>query len=219
MTSVAGNHRMTACEVEPLRVDQAFTQDDRWEWRSFDFQPQLWHDAVRDAVRIATHTLTAETYFLSAQTTSSVKLRDDCLEVKRLIGTGEYGMELRRRERGREFPLSVHAVACLFDAWRQPVPAVHPVFPTPEHLFAHIAQQLPDIRVVTVRKWRRMYGSHGCEIDWTRVLISGQLLDSLSVTGPDARTLRGALRALHLERSAAVRSNAAEFMRIVGALR
>jgi len=219
MTSVVGNHRITPCEVAPLPANFAPEQDDRWEWRSFDFQPQIWHDAVRDAVRTGTHTLTAETYFLSGQSTSSVKLRDDCLEVKRLIGTGEYGMELRRRDRVRVFPISVHAAAGLFDAWMQPLPAACAGFGTPEHLLSYIAQQVPDMRVVTVRKWRRVYRIHECEVDWTRVLISGQLLDSLSVTGPDARKLRGTLRALHLERSAAVRSNAAEFMRIVGALR
>jgi hypothetical protein len=219
MASVAGNHRIDLRETEPLPANFAFEPDGRWEWRSFDFQPQIWHDAVRDAVRIATHTLTAETCFLAGQSSSSVKLRDGRLDVKRLSRTGEYGMELRRPERAREFPLAARAVAGLFDEWKRPLRASCRGFLAPEDLISYVAQRVPHVRIVPVRKWRRVYRTSGCDVEWASALISGQLLESLSLASGDARTLRDTLRALHVDRSAAVRSNAAEFMRIVGLLR
>ena len=188
----------------------------RWTWCSFDHQPQLWNDAVRGAERVADRALIGETYLASEQSTSSVKLRDDHVEVKRLVCSSDDGLQLWHQRPPYLFPLVARDVAELLEDLKAPRPTVAPVLPTPEHLLSYILRAVPGTRPISVRKWVRMYRIQHCEVERSTVLVGGHLLDTLKFTATDAGALRDALRASRLDTGWNNASCVAGFLRRTG---
>ena len=186
---------------EPAPAVSAPAPAPRWEWRSFDYRPELWEEVLRGAVASGPGAPTAETYFLTRQSASNVKLRGERVEVKQLLETDAAGLELWRPVLKAAFPLAPDVLAELCDYWRRPRPDVCPPLPTPEHLLSFLARQAPDVRVIPLRKWRRAYRLEECIAERATVLVEGGPLETLSLEHADPVLLHAALRTLHLDQA------------------
>ena len=200
MSSADAEDAIVLPESEPTTPAAAPEPSPRWEWRSFDYRPQLWQEALRGAAAAGSGALTAETYLLTRQSTSNVKLRDDRVEVKRLLQTDGAGLEQWRPVLKAAFPLAPNVLAELCDHWQRPRPDVCPLLPTSEHLLSFLARQAPDVRVIPLRKWRRAYRLHECTAERATVLVDGGLLETLSLEQADPALLLAALQTLHLDK-------------------
>lgn len=175
------------------------TQLPLWEWRTFDYQPSLWQEAMHDAVRTVPLVMTAETYLPTRQSPCNVKLRGELLDVKQLVRTNVEGLELWEPILRSEFPLAPSLLPQLCGLWQSPCPDVCPQVPTPEHLLSFVSHSMPDVRIVPLRKWRRRIRLHDCDGERVTILVEGKLLECLSLEHSDSATLLAALKALHLD--------------------
>lgn len=196
-SSAARNTSLTGTLRVPLVPDDGSAG--AWEWRTFDYQPRLWRDALHHGVRLGPGFVTAETYLLAGQSPANVKLRNDRVEVKQPIETGRSGVERWTPLGTQMFPLTRNAMNLLCDAWRRPRVNVHPSLLTPADLVSYLCSHAPDVRVVPLRKWRRAYRVHGCMVERTTVLVGGAVFESLSFAHPDAEALNAALQCLYLK--------------------
>ncbi len=172
----------------------------RWEWRTFDYQPQRWQEVLSGGVRSNEGSLRSETYLITPQCPSDVKLRDGVVEVKHLVMTDPDGLERWRLLHSEGFPMTPDVVAALCHVWQCDNDIPEAALPTAEHLFAVLARHATGVRIVPARKWRRSYQIHGCAAERATVLAGGALLETLSLEHEDPAALRRALRLLRLDR-------------------
>lgn len=171
-----------------------------WEWRSFDCQPRLWREALREAVPTASGSLTSAIHLLTRQSPGTVKLRDGRVEVKQLLPTNETGLELWQSVMNEGFPLAPGILAELCRVWQRPPPEANPTLPTAEHLLSFVSRSAPDVCIIPIREWRRTYRLQDCVAERVTVLVDWWLLETLSLAHTDLATLRAALRAVQLDR-------------------
>lgn len=215
MPTASMQHNASAQDAAPACKSAGDATVLAWEWRSFDYQPQLWRAALLRGVRTGPGTMTAETYLLAGRSPDSVKLRNDRVEVKQVAHTDPAGLEQWNPVVSERFPLARSAMGMLCDAWRRPRVDVHPALLTSAELVSYLYSHMPDVRVIPLRKWRRGYRVHGCIVERTTVLVGGTVLESFSMAHEDAATLVNVIRSLHLavERNT---SYVAELKQLVG---
>jgi hypothetical protein len=190
--------------MEPTPTDRATRPGapavSRWEWRTFDYQPQRWQEVLRNGVRSTAGSLRTETYLITPETRYDVTIRDDRIEARELVGSDHSGLEMWRATITAPFPLASGVLAELCAMWRCPEEVDHPNLPTPEHLLAFLQRHMPEVTIVPCRKWRRAYRIHGCRAERATVLAGGELLETLSLEHEDPDVLLEALRNVRLDR-------------------
>jgi hypothetical protein len=215
MPTASMQHNANTEDSAPICVATGAAPSLAWEWRSFDYQPQLWRAALLRGVRTGPGSMTAETYLLAGRSPDSVKLRSDRVEVKQPLHTDSAGLQRWNPVVSAMFPLTRGTMDMLFHAWRRPGVDVLPPLITPTDLVSYLYSHAPDVRVIPLRKWRRAFRVRGCAVERTTVLVGGAVLESFSIAHEDAATLEYVVRSLHLplERNT---SYVAELKRLVG---
>lgn len=172
----------------------------RWEWRCFAPSLTLLADAVSppaDAVPRESE----ETYILdlTGPIAESVKIRDQVLDVKRLLQTDSDGLELWQPVLKARFPLSRKDVVAVFGAWMPPPPASTREFYTFEQLLEDVITPRPALRVVEVHKSRRGFTFSGCLAELAQMRAGSVSVQSFALEHKDPRRLLAALQALGLD--------------------
>jgi|CXWL01.1.fsa_nt_gi hypothetical protein len=189
------NHQAVMLDEPKLPVANAHP---RWVWRSFDYQPRRWHEVLRDALPTQPGRMLSETYLLTRQSMNLVKLRQDRVDVKRLLTAEASGLERWQPVRDAVMPLAPEVVADLCALWQCEAPPACPTVGSPDELYAFLSRHLRDVQVLPARIWRRDYHLHDCMVQRATMLVGGTVLEMLAFEHQDLATLRAALRAVRL---------------------
>ncbi len=185
----------------------------RWEWRTF----------VPGALPLRDDLLTwagapeasrDETYLLSACSEHNVKVRNQCLEIKRLERRTS-GLELWIPVLRAAFPVGMRVLDRVYEAWgvREPVPRQTRY--TLAELELEIVAPAATLRAVLVTKRRTRIECGECHGELVELLVQGERWQSVAFEDPDPARVLDAVRHLALARFANT-SYPAALKRIVG---
>jgi hypothetical protein len=165
----------------------------RWEWRIFGA------DLTALEARLGSPTSlprrSDEIYLLNALTPHSAKIRDQTLEVKRLLRVDD-GLELWAPAFCSAFPLSAERLAAAATALALPLNrSGHDSYDEARFL-EEIVAPCPALRPVAVRKSRLRFSFHDCAAEFVRLQIGAAPMESVALESEDERRLTRALRAL-----------------------
>lgn len=168
----------------------------RWEWRGFgaDF------DRADDVLRPLDPERTGrsdEQYVLSRYGDASVKVRDDKMDVKRLIDVDEHGLELWAPTMKADFPLSVEEVGETLQALGLEVDDPSPAATLGDLLTSAIADR-DALRVVDVHKQRTHYRVGECMVESTEITADGTTTRTVTAESPDPAEVLDTLAQLGL---------------------
>ncbi len=124
-----------------------------------------------------------ETYIISAMPDINVKIRDEALDVKQLIGT-ERDFQLWTPILKQTLPVSaaiIDEVVRLLGA--DPLPRTEA--PREAREFTRLVADHPDLAVVGVAKRRHGYTVDGCILEFAEVTMDGVRVDSVAVEADD----------------------------------
>ncbi|MES2304332.1 MAG: hypothetical protein V4558_02455 [Gemmatimonadota bacterium] len=188
-----------SCAIpEPAACTYAPEPPLRWEWRTFDFQPERWARLLRQVELTPATAPSHETYLLTPRSPDNVKIREGRVEVKRLLRTSPAGLELWRPALKAEFPLDPDTVLALCHAWRCEQPETIPTIATPDALITWVTRALPEVRVIPIRKIRRRFRLGACEGESVTLDSGNARLESLALEHHDPAVLNEALAELQL---------------------
>ena len=169
----------------------------RWEWRAFG-------DAVADAARrMAAVEPEAvqesdEVYVLSDRGGDTVKVRGGLLDVKRLVGVDEHGLEQWTPALKVELPVPAGDVADALAGARASAPKLERSVYTLEQLRDEVVVPSADLLAVDVRKTRRRYPIEGAMAELTDVRADGRETQTVAVESEDPARVLAALQELGL---------------------
>ncbi|CAN2535266.1 hypothetical+protein [Methylocapsa aurea] len=165
----------------------------RWEWRIFGADLAALEAKLGPPTCLPRRS--DEIYLLNALTPHSAKIRDQALEVKRLLRVDD-GLELWAPAFHSAFPLSTERLAAAAAALALPLNRVgHAAYDTARFL-DEIVAPCPALRAVAVRKSRLRFAFHDCAAEFVRLQIGPAPMESVSLESEDERRLAEALRAL-----------------------
>lgn len=170
----------------------------RWEWRTFDYQPERWAHLLHQVELLPSPAPAEEVWFLTPASPDIVKITHGRIEARRLLRTSASGLELWQPSLTADFPLQSDTVMALCDAWRCDRPARAPTVLDAAALLGWIDRALPQVRVLPVRKLRRRFRLLHCEGEWVTFETEAGQLESLSLEHHDPAIVHGALVALRL---------------------
>lgn len=171
----------------------------RWEWRCF--APSLTTLAQAAALPAdAAPRDSDETYVLdlSGRLAQNVKVRDEMLDVKRLLRIDAAGLELWEPVLKARFPLGRKDVAAAFGPCLPPVGLTRDAY-TLERLIEDIVAPQPALRVVELHKSRRAFSFAGCLAELAQITARSVSLESFALEHEDAQRLLAALQTLGLD--------------------
>jgi hypothetical protein len=165
----------------------------RWEWRIFGA------DLAALEARLGSPTSlprrSDEIYLLNALTPHSAKIRDEALEVKRLLRVDD-GLELWEPAFSARFPLTAERLAMAAAALALPPNGLHRPCYDEDRFLAEIIAPCPALRPVAVRKSRLRFCFRGCAAEFVRLQIGPAPMESVALESEDERRLAEALQAL-----------------------
>jgi len=168
----------------------------RWEWRSFGR-----HFGEADA-RLAQLTPTgvqeSDEIYLLSPAGGNVKIRDALMDIKELRELNADRLEQWTPVMKASFPLPAAAVAKVFDALQQPVPAALRADCTLDQLLGQFAAPGSAVRVVKVHKRRTRYTVDACMAELSEVVANGKPTRTLAIESADAVGVMRAVRQLGL---------------------
>ena len=165
--------------------------DAHWEWRIFRDTVPLPGRAVVEPVE----PVVEETYFLSARSSFSVKIRADHLEIRRLERVDIHGFEQWRMIHDFSFPLSPAGVATVCVNLGVPGPEL--TQPVDAAALRDIMMALaPTVVVVPVLKVRTPFQFGGCRGEHVSLTIGAVRREMLALEGNDPVRLRTAVESL-----------------------
>jgi exopolyphosphatase/guanosine-5'-triphosphate,3'-diphosphate pyrophosphatase len=169
----------------------------RWEWRTFgeDFGAADAHFATLAPERVET---SDELYLLSPATDASAKLRDGLVDAKRMLNTGDGGLEQWTPVFKLAFPLSAADVAAVLGLLRVGSAAPASGADTPAALRA-LADTHSDLLAVAVHKHRRRFTLGGCMAEVTKLSTDAGDIRSIAVESTDASAVTAVVRELGLQ--------------------
>src|SRR5690349_11338500 len=138
----------------------------RWEWRTFgEVEP-----AAQALAPHAPHSVhdSDEVYVLSVGSDASVKVRDELMDVKRLLQVGDDGLELWRPVLKAAFPLAAHDAATMFAALEVDLELAKASY-TPQDLVADVIDPDPRLLAARVHKRRARYVIDECMVELTEI--------------------------------------------------
>ena len=175
----------------------------RWEWRCF--APSL--AALECALHIADDASPSEsneTYILALTgfVVDNVKIRDDVLEVKRLLQTDANGLEQWEPVLKARFPISREDVdAALAGLALSPAASPRGSFTVVQFL-DEIVEPCPDFRAVKVHKSRSHLTVNECSAELVQLSAASVALQSFALEHEDPGHVLRALRSLGLDSQA-----------------
>ena len=155
----------------------------RWEWRTFG----AGLDDTERLLGAMTSEKTQESdevYLLSVHNDTSVKLRDDQLDVKKLQEVSADDLELWKPIMKADFPLSVDDATTVFNALSHPVSTLERADYTLEQ-FAELIERDPGLCVVGVHKTRTHYLVDECMVEKTVLATKHGSVHTIAIESPD----------------------------------
>jgi exopolyphosphatase/guanosine-5'-triphosphate,3'-diphosphate pyrophosphatase len=170
----------------------------RWEWRGFgdQFGPAEAAWAAQPPERVQE---SDEVYLLSSVGTDAVKIRDDLMDVKRLLAVNEDGLEQWVPVMKGDFPLPAGQVEAVFEALGVRVSSrLARTAYTLEELLEEVVAPNPDVRAVDVHKRRERHTVGGCMAEQTEVRSGPDSTRTVAIESEDAAQVIAAVRELGL---------------------
>jgi len=165
----------------------------RWEWRIFGADLTALEAKLGSPTSLPRRS--DEIYLLNALTPHSAKIRDEALEVKRLLRVDD-GLELWAPAFDAPFPLTAERLRAAAAALALPLNCLDRASYDEECFLAEIVAPCPALRPVAVRKSRLRFSFHGCAAEFVRLQIGPAPMDSVALESEDEQRLAEALRAL-----------------------
>jgi exopolyphosphatase / guanosine-5'-triphosphate,3'-diphosphate pyrophosphatase len=171
----------------------------RWEWRCF--APAL--AALAEAAAVPADAAprdSDETYILdlTGRSAENVKIREDVLDVKRLLRTDFGGLELWAPVVKAPFPLAREDVGVVFAPWLPPAALARASY-TFRQLVEAIEAAHASLRIVAVHKSRRGFTFAGCLAELAQIKAGPASVESFSLEHEEPQRLLAALATLGLE--------------------
>jgi exopolyphosphatase/guanosine-5'-triphosphate,3'-diphosphate pyrophosphatase len=168
----------------------------RWEWRTF---------AELDAAEARLAALTpervqdsAEVYLLSTFSDTSVKLRDELVDVKRLQRVNADGLELWMPVMKTAFPLSDDEAETVLDALAVSGSPLDRAFYTREDFANELVRHDSHLLALPVRKRRAHYTVDECMVELTDIETSSGAVRTIAIESPDPALVRSTIDRLGL---------------------
>ncbi|WP_036292968.1 hypothetical protein [Methylosinus sp. PW1] len=167
----------------------------RWEWRIFGADLAALESRLGSPTSLPRRS--DETYLLNALTPHSAKIRDEALEVKRLLRVDD-GLELWEPAFRAPFPVTAEDLAAAAAALALPLPLsrLDRAAYGEARFLAEIVAPCPALRAVAVRKSRLRFSFRGCAAEFVRMQIGSAPMESVALESEDERRLAEALAAL-----------------------
>lgn len=165
----------------------------RWEWRIFGADLAALEAKLGPPTSVPRRS--DETYLLNALTPHSAKIRDQALEVKRLLRVDE-GLELWAPAFRQTFPLATARLAEAAAAMALPATHLGDGSYDEKRFLSEVVAPCPALRPVLVRKSRIRFNFLGCAAELVRVQIGPAPIESVALESEDETRLAEALRAL-----------------------
>jgi exopolyphosphatase / guanosine-5'-triphosphate,3'-diphosphate pyrophosphatase len=163
----------------------------RWEWRIFGPAERLFDSLEPDSVAESD-----ELYVLSHASDASVKVRDELMDVKRLLAVDDEGLEQWTPVLKAPFPLRAEDIRFILDTLREPVPPLkRDAYPRDE-----IAAELAGsgMLALNVHKRRERFTIAGCKAERTELRIASGSTHTIAVESEDPERVSGVVRELGL---------------------
>jgi exopolyphosphatase/guanosine-5'-triphosphate,3'-diphosphate pyrophosphatase len=169
----------------------------RWEWRTFG--PTF--PAAESAFAALTPSGVQESdeLYLLSGARDNVKVRDDLMDIKVLVGVDPEGLEQWRPVMKAGFPLAASDVARVYDALDLPTPALARDAYTLDQFVAELADGTNAMRPVTVHKRRVRYRVDGCSAEVSEVVAGGRPTRTIAIESEDPAAVVAAVRAMGLD--------------------
>ena len=167
----------------------------RWEWRVFErtFGAPPAEDIVGGAPAIE------QTYLLSLLSPHCVKVRDGLLDIKRLEGVDESGLQLWRPVLTAEFPIDASVLATAYAAWGIPAPPGDTPPLSLSDLLYRVVVPHRQLRIVTLTKRRMPIAIGPCQGERAQFTIGRHRWNTVSVEDADRVRVLAALGELGLD--------------------
>jgi exopolyphosphatase/guanosine-5'-triphosphate,3'-diphosphate pyrophosphatase len=169
----------------------------RWEWRTFG-------EDLGDAEAVFARRTpdrereSDEIYLLSTLGDTSVKLRDELVDVKRLDRVDDAGLELWMPEMKQAFPLSAGRVAAVLDAAGATGVALRRESYTREQFALDIIEPDPHLLALGVHKRRVHYRLDECMVELTDIEAVGRRVRTIAIEDADSALVRATIDRLGL---------------------
>lgn len=164
----------------------------RWEWRTISQHTLAPHVLGFDS-GVRGHTV-HETYILSSVSPHNIKIRDGCLEVKRLEQVDATGLERWRPVVKAAFPLDAAAVAEAFDAWKvHAFPLSTEATSNPAAFLAAVTGARMELQTITITKQLAPLELLGCQGEHVDLVIADALWESVAFENADPALVRAAI--------------------------
>jgi exopolyphosphatase / guanosine-5'-triphosphate,3'-diphosphate pyrophosphatase len=169
----------------------------RWEWRTFG---ESFGAAEEMLARGGPGRVqeSDETYLLSEDSDSSVKVRDGLMDVKRLEAVDGDGLEQWRPVLKGSFPLAAADVGTVLDALGVPDAKTARDAYTLDELVGELVRPQPALADVAVHKRRVHYEFGGCMAELSEVLAGDRSARTIAVEAADPALVAAAVRELQL---------------------
>ncbi len=168
----------------------------RWEWRTFE--PPDGAVARLAATPPEGATAGEETYAVSRDAESTVKVRDGLLDVKHLEEVDDRGLERWRPVMKVPSPILAADLRTVIAALGVPVPRLDRASYRIDELLRR-AVDGEVVRAVPVSKRRTRYAFHGCSAEVTEVVAAGRSLRTIAVESADHGMVLDALAELGVD--------------------
>jgi exopolyphosphatase/guanosine-5'-triphosphate,3'-diphosphate pyrophosphatase len=155
----------------------------RWEWRTFGTSFGRAEELL-EGLRSEDVEVGDELYFLS-DAGDNVKVRSDLLDIKVLRQVDRRGLEQWEPVLKANFPLDTAAVVRMFEALREPSPALSRSTYSLDEVLADLRQARATIRVVPVHKQRVRRMVAGCRSELSDIEAGGRHTRTLAVEAED----------------------------------
>jgi exopolyphosphatase/guanosine-5'-triphosphate,3'-diphosphate pyrophosphatase len=168
----------------------------RWEWRTFGSRlasAETWL-ASQQSTEVQE---SDEVYFL-AEAVSTVKLRNELMDIKLLREIDENGLERWEPVMKAGFPLSTADVRRVFDALRLEPPASSRTTWSVEEFIRDFAGATGPLRAVAVHKRRVRYSIAGCMAELSDVVAEGKPTRTVAIESEDPKAVVALVSAMGL---------------------
>ncbi len=170
----------------------------RWEWRTFgsDFG-----DAERRILDHGSATVrkSAETYVLSAGSSSNTKVRDGLMDIKRLQQVNADSLEQWMPVMKAEFPLTPMVLLDVFRAWNVARPKLTREVYAFDEFMTELVATNTSLAGVDVVKERHGYTIDGCIVEIANLTFDGSPIRTVAVEMADPAKVMEIVRRLDLE--------------------
>jgi exopolyphosphatase / guanosine-5'-triphosphate,3'-diphosphate pyrophosphatase len=161
----------------------------RWEWRTFGSDDDVFGDRSPDRVQESD-----ELYILSVARGDTVKVRDGLMDVKHLEQVNDDGLEQWAPVMKAEFPLSAEQVHSILEGMRVPVPQLD----RDDYELDDLVEGRPDLLAVPVHKHRSRYTIGDCMAELTAVTTEHGSTQTVAVESEDSERVSAVVRELGL---------------------